>query len=257
MHAFSMHLMASAVIASISAALVFFLWYPKLLAYASGVQSIFLILLLVDVALGPLITLIIFDTKKIGLKRDLIVVAAIQISALLFGIYTVFVARPVYLVFNDQRFDLVYANDISEKNLSMVKTPEFSSLPYFGPKIIAAELPADPKLATQIIYSAISGGEDVQDMPQYYSQYGEKKELILKVVIPLKNLIDSNKDKHDVVNSIIKKYSDEKKDVGYLPLKGKENDLTVIIDKSNAEILDIVNLKPWVHFVPQYVPIKK
>ena len=65
------HLLASGAAALLSSALVFLLWYPGLLSYASGVISIFLMLLWVDVVLGPLITLIVFNTKKKELKRDL------------------------------------------------------------------------------------------------------------------------------------------------------------------------------------------
>jgi len=51
------------------------------------------------VCLGPLLTLAVFDPKKKELKRDLSIILLIQLSALFYGIYTVSVARPAYIVF--------------------------------------------------------------------------------------------------------------------------------------------------------------
>ena len=62
--AFTGHLIASACVASLLSLIVFMLWYPGTLAYASGVIDIFLLLLIVDVTLGPSITLIIFNKAK-------------------------------------------------------------------------------------------------------------------------------------------------------------------------------------------------
>jgi len=57
------------------------------------------LVLIVDVCLGPLLTLAVFDPKKKELKRDLSIILLIQLSALFYGIYTVSVARPAYIVF--------------------------------------------------------------------------------------------------------------------------------------------------------------
>lgn len=66
--AFGVHLLASAAVALISAAVVFLVWYPSPLQLATGVTGIFLMLLAVDVIVGPCITLIVFNTAKKELK---------------------------------------------------------------------------------------------------------------------------------------------------------------------------------------------
>ena len=52
--AFSWHLSASALVALLTLLLVFFVWYPSPLHEAVGVTHILLLLLAVDVTLGPL-----------------------------------------------------------------------------------------------------------------------------------------------------------------------------------------------------------
>lgn len=51
--AFGIHLLASVLIALIVIMLVFYVWYPSPLHTAVGVTGIFLMLLIIDVILGP------------------------------------------------------------------------------------------------------------------------------------------------------------------------------------------------------------
>src|SRR5688572_1629501 len=85
--------------------LVYFLWFPGPLFRGAGGRDLFLVLAMVDVTLGPLITLLIFRPGKRGLKFDLAVIALIQVAALAYGTHVVFEARPVWTVFLKDRFD--------------------------------------------------------------------------------------------------------------------------------------------------------
>jgi hypothetical protein len=80
----------------------------------------FLIVVTVDVILGPLITLAVFNRAKpwTELRRDLVIVALIQLSALGYGLWTVFVARPVHLVFEYDRFRVVHAVEVPPEMLA-------------------------------------------------------------------------------------------------------------------------------------------
>lgn len=244
--AFGFHLIFSFLIACICGILVFFVWYPGFLSYASSVGEVFLIILSVDVIIGPAITLIIFNEKKKELKRDLGFIIFIQIIALLYGLHTLFITRPVYLVFNSDRFDLVYANDISNKNIELAIKKEYKSLPIFGPKIIAAVLPSDSKLAEEIVVNAIAGtGDDVQNLPQYYTSYNERIPDAVKLNKPLSAIESVNAGRIDDIKKLYKKYKYINIEAGYMPLKAKAHDLVVILDRKTGKILEISDLKPW------------
>jgi len=244
LQAFGGHLVASACIASLLALVVFSVWYPGVLAYASGVVGIFLLLLFVDVVLGPTLTLIVFNPQKKELKRDLTIIVAIQLIALLYGTYTVFVARPAYLVFNAKGFDLVYANEISPENLAKAEHSKYGSLPYFGPKVIGAALPNDPVIAREIMTRAVFGGEDVQNMPQYYMPYENLKQSVQRNILPLKELQKLNQDRIQEVQMLVDKYSTIDGNVGYLPVTAKAHDVIAILNRKTTEILEISDLEP-------------
>lgn len=239
------HLLFSVLVALLSAALVFLFWYPNLFAYASGVERIFLLLLVVDVALGPIITLVVFNPIKKELKRDLLIVVFIQVSALLYGMQSIFVARPVYMIFNVDRFEVVYAHDISEDDLVKVENPVYRDLPRWGVLTAAARLPSDSAVRNTILLSAVVGGADVQHMPQYYVPYSEMQSGAADRIQPLGDLHSFNPDKTTTVNALIKKYSESQMEVGFLPLQAKSHDLTVVLDKESGSVLEIVKLSPW------------
>jgi hypothetical protein len=64
LRASAIHFCISVAIALLAALLVFFVWYPNPYREISGGRELFLILVSVDVVLGPLITLAIFDRAK-------------------------------------------------------------------------------------------------------------------------------------------------------------------------------------------------
>lgn len=242
------HLLISCSIALLSAGLVFLVWYPGLIARISGVRDIYLLVLAVDVILGPAITLVIFDTKtkKIPeLRRDLAIVATIQVLALLYGLGTVFVARPAFVVYNVGRFDVAYANDIADSNLVQATNQNYRSLPLLGPKVVASVVPTDAKARTKLLFDSVSGGADLPTLPQYFMPYGEQKVQVLAKLQPLTQLIDTNPKNRPAVDALIKRYAASKTPVGFLALKGKSDDLTVIVHRESGEILEYAALAPW------------
>ena len=95
----SIHFLGSLLVAAFAAALVFLLWYPFPYRELSGGKELFILIVGVDVVCGPLLTAVLFNPFKprTELWRDLGLIALIQIAALVFGIFTVWQARPLFL----------------------------------------------------------------------------------------------------------------------------------------------------------------
>ena len=242
------HLLISCCIALLSAALVFMIWYPGLIAQVSGVRDIYLLVLMVDVILGPAITLLVFNPntkKKPELTRDVAIVAAIQVLALLYGVHTVFIARPAFIVYNAGRFDVAYANDFDEKGLAQGSAKEYQSLPVLGPKLIASVAPTDVKARNKLLFDSVAGGADLPMLPQYFAPYGSQKTQLISKLQPLTVLVETNPTNRPAVDTLIQRYAASNTPVGFLPLKGKSDDLSVIIHRESGDILEYVALAPW------------
>lgn len=244
-HAFGLHLLGSVILGLCSAALVFLVWYPDPLQKAAGVTHIFLLLVLVDVIVGPVVTLIVFNRAKPELRRDLLIVLLLQLSALGYGMYTVFVPRPVYLVFAADRFDLVYANDLPSEQLAKAGREEFKALPLWGPKVIAARRPDDSQARQELLFRALSGGGDLAQAPAYYVRYDELKDLVRRRVLDLSALTEMNPHRLDDVNALLARYATHPGGAGYLPVRGKVQDLVAVVDRASADIIELVPLNPW------------
>lgn len=242
LQAAGIHLAASLFGTSLVAALTLLLWYPGELATLAGVLRILLLVVVVDVVLGPVITFVVFDSKKPELARDLLIVAAFQVAALVYGAHTVFVGRPAYLVFNAQQLDLVYATDISAENLKRGEASGFGRLPVLGPRLVAAVMPADSGLAAKIVTQALTGGDDLQYLPEHYREVNAEKPRILAALRPIDQLRKANSRDAEKLEALVKRFVE--REVGYLPLKASGDSAVAIIDWQSAELVTILPLNP-------------
>ena len=242
--AFLLHLVFSALIAFTVILAAVLVWYPDYLLDLTGAKKIFLMIVAVDVCIGPILTFIVFNKKKKELGRDLYIIFFIQICALVYGIYTVATARPVYIVFSVDRFELVQANDISKQNLKNATIKEFKKLPLLSPKWVGTIRPTDKQEKEDLLFSASSGGYDIAQLPKFYSDLSDSADEIKKRSVPLKVLEQFNQDNKNKVKNLLKRFPDENK-YGYLPLAGKKASLTAIIDGETGKVIEIINLNPW------------
>lgn len=114
-------------------------WYPGILFDTGNGWKAIGIIIGVDLILGPLLTLIIFNPKKKSIKFDLSVIALVQTAALVYGSWTIHQSRPIALAFIYQSFSTIYANapfagqikDIAEKsNGTLIYLSDIESTSY-------------------------------------------------------------------------------------------------------------------------------
>ncbi len=242
----AIHLSICAVIALAVLAWMLLVWYPAPYFEGLGAGKLSMIIISVDVVIGPLITLIIYKPIKKSLRFDLTVVALLQLSALFYGIYVVYEARPVYVVFNVDRFDVVAANEIDPAERQKVTRPEYQSLPLTGPRIVAAVLPADPKERERILFAAVGAGYDLPNFPQHYVPYEEQVSQAIARSRPLNDLAQKREEAEPQLAALKRELAGRAKDLGFLPVRARKQDLTAIIDRKTGEVLKVLAIDPWV-----------
>lgn len=236
------HLAISALIALAAIGIIFFAWYPGALSGAQGVDRLVLILIGVDVILGPLMTAIIYVPGKWGLKFDLVVIAAMQTAALLYGLEAIHGGRPAYVVFNVDRFDVIAYQDVNKDSLSRV--PEGMGRSFWGPKTVAAVLPADSEKRADILFSAIGGGADLAQLPEYFVPVEAERPSMIKRQRPMDELRKLNELNDEQWNDVLASFGRSELELGYLPLAANARDGAVVIDAQSGEILGIRLLQP-------------
>lgn len=116
--AFFTHFLLSAALALVAGVVIAFYWYPSIFLYISNGSQIILLIIIIDVFLGPIISLIIFSAKKNrrALILDYTIIGILQIAALCYGLWIAYESRPQFLVFEYKNFYVVHASDIGTRD---------------------------------------------------------------------------------------------------------------------------------------------
>ena len=230
------HLGISLLIAGLAALLVFVFWYPYPYRDSSGGRELFLIVITVDVILGPLITLAVFNRKKprTELVRDLTIVGLIQLSALVYGLWTVCAARPVHLVFEIDRFRVVHAIEVPEELLDQAP-PTLRKLPLMGPTPLAVRPFKDAREESDATMAAL-GGVSLSARPDLWQNYSEARQRVLAASKPVSELRQRFPQQTALMDAAMAETGAGHDTLRYLPMVARNTFWTVLLDANTAEL---------------------
>ncbi len=236
--AFGYHLGISVLIALMSLFIIFMLWHPAPLATAVGVTHIFIMMLAIDVVLGPLLTLIFAKQGKKLLKFDLAIIIILQLAAFVYGMYNIAMSRPVYIAFDSSRFEVVQANEIPKESLEQAEAP-YSTLGWGAPKYVAVIATASAEERSTRIFSELETGVAPSKQPNLYEPLDNQWTILTAKAHDLTELSEKNS-----TQSINKVKVDYPSANAWLPLVAYEQDMVVLLDTTHEQVIDIVDLRP-------------
>ncbi len=243
--AFGIHLALSAVIVTALVAIMLLLWYPGAYFETMGGRGLLFLIAGVDIVLGPAITLVVYRLGKKGLKFDLAVIAILQLGALAYGGYLVFEVRPAFIVWVVDRFEGIAAQDVDRASLAKAKRPEFATLSLTGPKFAAARMPEDPAEREKILFTALAGGADLGNLPEHYVAYEELASEVVKRAKPLSTLKARHPTHEADIDAVRAKSGKGEADLGYVPMRARAGDMSVIVDARTGKVEGMLALDPW------------
>lgn len=233
------HLLISLAIALLVTYLIFCVWYPQPLDKALGVGFIFMMMLVIDVILGPLLGLLVYQEGKKTLKMDLSIIILIQVAALGYGMYSIAQARPVWIVFNHDRFELVRKNEIKTENIMKAKS-QYQQPTLLQPQFVAVKQAIDPQVRQIEQMSAMLNGISLAQYPERYISLDQVKIQMQKQSRDLSQLTQWNDKK--IVQQYLSLYS---KADAWFPLETYGLAMVILINKEKTEVIKIVDLRPW------------
>jgi len=233
----ALHLGLSLCIAALAALLVFGVWYPYPYREISGGRELFLLVVAVDVILGPLVTFAVFSRTKprTELLRDLAVVAALQLAALGYGLWTVMIARPVHMVFEYDRFRVVHAIDVVPELLPQAPS-DLVSMPLTGPTLLSLRPFRDDKEKMDATLAALQGA-DLGARPDLWQTYAKGVPDILKEAKPVSVLLARFPAQGDAIGRVLADAGRNIDGVVYLPMIGRNQFWTVFLDATTAQVV--------------------
>jgi len=239
--AFAIHLLISSAILGSFLSIVFFIWYPQPFFVVEGLVDIVWVLVGVDVVLGPALTLVVFKTGKPGLKRDLSIIAAIQIIGFIYGANTFYQEKPYFAVFYDSDyFEVIPASTM--KDISKID-PDLNHSKFGGPIIVFVDSPTEIDDLKIILEDMKKGGPSIHLRPEYYRPL---KGHINKIFRLSQNLDELQKipANNAAISQFKTEYGERIADFVYFPITGSLTSRLLVIDSRTESVVDYININP-------------
>lgn len=241
--AFSLHLLLSVVLVTLLLSTIVYFWFPLEYLGITDFKEIVAIILTIDLVLGPLLTFIIFNPGKKGLRFDLTMIALFQVSALSYGVYALYQIHPIFMTYKHDAFTLVNANDVNPQDAKhdVFKVSKFSS-----GNIAFAKMPDDPEEKMSIMLGVDMKGEpDIDRRAELYEPLTQHIDAIIaKGIDP--DIIFSEKKLNKKTTAFMKKHKNIN-DYAYVPLLGIGKYGIVVLDKKTAKLVTTIKTNPLVY----------
>jgi hypothetical protein len=234
----SVHFACSLLVLSFASCILFFLWFPFPYWNITGGQRLIGIIFTVDLVLGPLLTFLLFDIRKSrhALALDMTVIVTLQALALSYGLHSAFVARPIYLVYEIDRFVVVTAADIDPDELPRAQV-DFQQLPWRGINTITVRESQSPEERAASLELALAG-KDISLRPKYWKNFDDASKLKLrKSMRELSQLSARGAREEQLVRAFLQ---DKKKSIAefsYIPGVFRDQVWSIVLSNSNLDVV--------------------
>ena len=228
----AIHLLICALVALMLCMFFSFVWYPQPLFRAVGGWQMFSLILVVDVVLGPVLTLVLYRRGKKNLHWDLALVAVIQIAALLYGCYTMMIGRPVFIAALGGRFDVVQLSEINAREVGVS---------WGKPVWVGSKKLQDTKAHERLLFSGFS----YAGYPETHLPLSQMADQLIKEAKPLSNLKRLNPGNEQAIDTWLDAHGVSEASAVYQPLRANAEDMAVIISATSGAVVGIAPFKPW------------
>ena len=243
--AFCIHLLISLGVAALAALLVFGLWFPYPYRELAGGRQLFLLLLGVDVVLGPLLTFVVFNPRKRLREKvlDFTVIGLLQLGALGYGLWTVSQARPVHLVYEYSRLAVVTAAQLADEQVQKAP-PGLRQLPLTGPTLLSLRPLQGAKEQFDSTMLAASGVPQAAQ-PELWQPYDAARTAILETARPLEGLKTKYPAETALIDRAIAETGKPADRLLYMPVLSRDTAWSVLIDADTARPVGFIPLDPY------------
>lgn len=238
------HLGLSTLVAGAVLGLLVGFWFPAPFFDVGGGKHLLLLLIGVDVVLGPLLTLLVFRAGKPGLKWDLALIGLLQVLALGYGIYMMALLRPVFVVAVVDRFVTVSAGQLDALDVYAASQPQWRRLSWRGPQWVGARRPNDSEARSKLLFSALAG-KDIEQFPRYYVAYDEVAPALAARARVLAELRGMHPAQVRLVDAFVQRHGGDEQAMVWVPLVAHDADIVMVLERRTGRTLGSLQLDPW------------
>ena len=241
----AIHLAISLTLATTIGVILYFLWFPPPYFVAAGASRLMLVLMGVDIAIGPLLTLLAANPNKPKrlLKLDLSIIAVLQALAFSYGVHVIAAARPIFVVAEADRFVLVSADEISDADLAQGSLPAFRKRSWTGPVLVGAAPPTGEAGGGTFALQVMTTGKDIDRLPRYYMPYDKIVDTFLPHAKTLAELAKATAGQRRQLQRL--QATMDEAPLLALPLQHGNRNFTIILSPLTYKPLQILPINAW------------
>jgi hypothetical protein len=220
-----------------------FLWFPGGFFQISGIAKLLLVLVAVNLVVGPGLSALLYKPGKWGLKFDLIIVACIEIAILGWAMHEISERRPAFVVFAVDRFETVTVAEVDPGSLN---SSQFAERAGALPRLVYAELPTDADAMSRLIDdTVILGMQDIDRRPEFWKPYAAGMAFIKEAAMPLSALASLHDKRAGSIERWLARQELTVDDYLYLPVRGRAADGMMILHADIGYPVEVLAIDPW------------
>lgn len=236
------HLIVSALILLTVYLMARTIWYPGYFYELDGGFEATKVVFIVDLALGPLLTLLIYKPKKKGLMFDLTCIGLMQLMALSYGVYLLYNYRPVALVLQNNEYFSVTADLYKNYEVEYNSESSVDSIKNCGLDCYIIKSNYESKTSIMAV------GVPSRVRQEFYLDYAKGWQELLQNSKDLFDISELEEDFQTELKSAAAKLALENEnmseaDLGFISVYGRYVYGYFIVQKSNGLILSFVEQK--------------
>lgn len=233
------HFVLSASAIGLLAAAMWSALYPPPYFWIDGGWSVLRILIVADVILGPLLTFVVFNRAKREWKRDLAIIAVVQIVAFGYGTWTMARYRPVFAAYADGIFFAVTWPRV-EAATKDIEKPKRLREGRWDPAFVVIDLPAEAgPLAELHARANPDGTHALPGMGDLYKPFEAKAaEQVFKTSADVEVLAKTDPSIAAELARVRAAHPGPLTRFAFIPLAGRDELVMLVFDRATAKPVD-------------------
>lgn len=215
-------------------------WYPQPLFSAAGGWQGIKIVAFIDLVLGPVVTLAIYNPlkSKKTLFTDMSIIVLIQFSALAYGVITIYSQRPVALVFWENRFYTIEAKSLTNQNIELDKLNQFPKKN--GITFVYAEYPKKLSEKKAMLDLILNSKVSPIEQLNLYRPINTHLKDIFTHSLNINKVLSANNSMSEQLQAILKQTKSQQKDLYYQMLESKYQNIILVFNQQ-ADLIGFLN----------------
>jgi hypothetical protein len=237
--AFLIQLAASAAALAALYAIVRWVWYPGPLFALEGGRDGLLLVVLINLVLGPALTLLLYKPGKRGLWLDMTVVVLLQLGALGYGTWVLHDTRPVLLVHADDHFAPLTRTTLTEWDPDGAVLREWERISL---QRVQVDLPDDPEAYAAVLRESRSRPGGLFALFDRYAPLESAWERTLRDAVRIDLYVARKTEWGQRLDDLLAGLGRPLEALAFFPYIGRQTRAFLVFDRSSSALVGLLDI---------------